>query len=266
MRKLSLDAFTLKLIALISMGVHHTVMVLWKVFPIWVHLPMYVIRGVTFPIMAFFLVEGFRRTSNLKKYMIRLLIFAAIAQIPYMIALGLPTLNIIFSILIGLICLALYDKLYVNERRYVLFTAIFFAILLVSAMITEGGFFGIILIFLYHIIGDEKRRRTLPLVFWGAILVVSSVFTRVSYYLIPEMEEMEALVGVQGVTGLELMLAPYFVFPVAPFILIPLLRSYNGQLGRRAKYLFYAFYPVHFAILAIIALALGLTSFSLFSL
>ena len=39
--KLSLDAFTLKIIAIVSMGVHHTIMILWELFPLWLHLPLY---------------------------------------------------------------------------------------------------------------------------------------------------------------------------------------------------------------------------------
>ena len=108
MKSLSLDTFTLKLIAIISMALHHVVMVLWEVMPLWIHIPAYALRGITFPIMAFFLVEGFRRTSNLKRYMLRLLAFAVVSQIPYALALGTPLwtpLNIIFTILLGLCCL-----------------------------------------------------------------------------------------------------------------------------------------------------------------
>jgi hypothetical protein len=58
----------------------------------------------------------------------------------------------------------------------------------------------------------------------------------------------------------------YFVVPIATFLIIPLLLAYNGERGRRAKYLFYAFYPGHLAILAIIAYALGVTDFSVLGL
>ena len=163
MKQLSLDAFSLKMIAIISMMVHHTAVVMWEVIPFSVHIPLYFLRGVTFPIMAFFLVEGFRRTSNIKKYMLRLLVFALIAQVPYMLALNYFVPNIIFTILVGLICLTLYDKFYVTKTKQELFIFLFIVIILLTSFF-EGGILGPILIFMYHKIKDEKKRRTLPLI------------------------------------------------------------------------------------------------------
>jgi len=234
------------------------VMVLWEIFPIWVHLPLAVIRGVTFPIMAFFVVEGFRRTSNIKRYMLRLLIFGAIAQVPYMLALGLPSLNIIFSILLGLICLAIYDKLFVQKEKKGLFVFLFIVILIVSTFIVEGGLFALMMIFLFHVIKNEKSRRTWPLVLWGAFMILSNLIGRFSLPVI-ETAGLGETIDL-GIVGYEAMLLQYPVFAVGTFLIIPLLRAYNGELGRRAKYLFYTFYPLHFAILAAIAFALGLRS------
>ena len=262
MKQLSLDAFTIKLIAIISMGIHHIVMVLWEIFPIAVHIPMYFLRGIVFPIMAFFLVEGFRRTSNIKKYMLRLFAFAVISQIPYTLALGVFTLNIIFTILLGLICLMLHEKLYVKEQKRTLFFVIFIAILLVSLPFFEGGLVGPLLIFLYHVIKDEKKRRLVPLLVWSGLLIVFSFINRA---VLQTDIFAEAVAGTQGgVMHLELMMSQYFVFPIGTFLVIPLLLAYNGQRGRKAKYLFYSFYPLHWVVLVIIAYSMGLGHFNLF--
>jgi len=267
MKQLSLDAFTLKMIAVISMIVHHTTVVLWEIFPISVHLPLYAIRGVTFPIMAFFIVEGFRRTSNIKKYMGRLLVFALIAQVPYMLASNLFMPNIIFTILLGLICLALYEKLYIQKQKHEIFILLFILIILISSSF-EGGLFGPILIFLFHIIKDEKKRRTIPLIFFGCVMLLMNLVFKIlaAVSTIPEVQEIIAELLAEfpaGYIQLELMLAEYWVFSLGAFAIIPLLRAYNGQLGRRAKYLFYVFYPVHWLILALIAFALGLNDFTI---
>ena len=262
MKSLSLDAFTLKLIAIISMGIHHTVMVLWEIFPIGVHIPMYFLRGVVFPIMAFFLVEGFRRTSNIKKYMLRLFIFALISQIPYVLALGVFMLNIIFTILLGLVCLILHDKLYVKMQKRVLFVLIFITILIASFPFFEGGFIGPLLIFMYHVIKDEKKRRVVPLLVWGGFFIALTFIMRMAFQADELFAETMSKTG--GLGQLEVMMSQYFVFPVGTFLVIPLLLAYNGQRGRRAKYLFYSFYPLHWVILAIIAYAMGLGHFDLF--
>jgi len=256
-KKLSLDAFSLKMIAIVSMGVQHTVMILWEIFPIWVHIPLCVLRGITFPIMAFFVVEGFKRTSNIKKYMGRLFLFGLIAQIPHNLAFGFFTLNIIFTIFLGLVCLMMYDSLYVKKQKRGLFIALFILILLVSN-ITEGAMFGLILIFLFHVVKNEKKRRTLPLIYWGCFTIILSFFFRTLATVFPiDMADMSRAMQ------LETILMQYYVFPIGSFVIIPLLRAYNGERGKRAKYLFYAFYPLHFVILAVIAHLLGLNYLNL---
>ena len=250
-----MDAFTLKMIAIISMGIQHTTWIFWEIIPIWLHIPLYVMRGITFPIMAYFLTEGYRHTSNVKKYMMRLLIFALIAQIPYVFATGIYTLNIIFTILIGLICLEQYENLYVREKRVGLFVAVFLALSIIS-FISEGGMFCIILILLFHLIKDEKNRRVIPLICWGFFMLIPNLIYRVLNFLdmttsvgIMDMLYDVQIIGVQ----VELLMLQFYVFSIGSFLIIPFLNAYNGEIGRNAKYLFYAFYPLHWIVLSLIA-------------
>ena len=54
--------------------------------------------------MCYFLVEGFYYTHSRRKYGERLLIFAGISQVPYMMAFDFSQLNMIFTLFI---CLSL---------------------------------------------------------------------------------------------------------------------------------------------------------------
>ena len=46
------------------------------------------IGRLAFPIFAFMIVEGYFKTSNLKRYVGRLFIFAIISEIPYNLMMG----------------------------------------------------------------------------------------------------------------------------------------------------------------------------------
>lgn len=75
---LSFDAYTLKMIAIVAMVIDHIAVLF---FP---NLIIFRIIGrLTLPIMAFFIAEGYTKTSNAKRYMIRLGLFAIISMIPY---------------------------------------------------------------------------------------------------------------------------------------------------------------------------------------
>ena len=71
----NLDAYKLKWIAIIGMILNHVAIALREVVPFGLQFPLYAVGGLTFPIMAFFVVEGYRHTSNLKRYMLRIFIF-----------------------------------------------------------------------------------------------------------------------------------------------------------------------------------------------
>ena len=88
-----MNSFQLKIIACILMAIDHVGAIM---FP---DIDLYRIIGrLSFPIFAFLLTEGYVHTRNLKKYFIRLFIFAIIPQIPYSLAFGIDILNIFIEL------------------------------------------------------------------------------------------------------------------------------------------------------------------------
>lgn len=104
-------ASTLKFIAILGMTMDHTGIVFGDYLPFWAKIALFAFGGLTFPTMAFLLVEGYKHTSDCKRYALRILLFAVIAQIPFMWAMHSPGLNVMFTLLLGLITLYLYDHM-----------------------------------------------------------------------------------------------------------------------------------------------------------
>jgi hypothetical protein len=49
-------------------------------------------------VMIYFLIEGYFYTKNLRRYMLRLLLFGVISQIPFYMAFRIPALNMLFTL------------------------------------------------------------------------------------------------------------------------------------------------------------------------
>jgi len=108
-----MDAFTLKIIAMITMLIDHTGHLIFGDFSYFNY-----IGRLAFPIFAFQISQGYIHTKDFKKYAFRLAVFALIAQIPFMLFISIITgafftwyLNIFFTLLLGLLAILAYDKL-----------------------------------------------------------------------------------------------------------------------------------------------------------
>ena len=257
----NLDAYKLKWIAIIGMVLSHMAITWWEIIPTWLALPMYASGGLTFPIMAFFVVEGYRHTSNLKRYFLRLLMFGLIALPLHILALGIPMgganptvyplLNILFTIILSLFVLILYDKI----KSRILFWILYIILIVPFSMLFEWWFIGVTMVLLFHIIRNESARRIVPPIFAGVLHFGLALSSMIMVGMVP-IEYMDLLPpGVVFDPGF-VRIMPFFI--VGCLLASLLLFNYNNERGKRMKYLFYVIYPVHFAVLVGVALALGL--------
>ena len=81
--KRGVSSFTLKVVAIVGMTFNHACYIFYPYLPAEALLLLFGFGGLTFPIMAFLLVEGYHHTSNIKRYAGRLLAFALVSQVPY---------------------------------------------------------------------------------------------------------------------------------------------------------------------------------------
>lgn len=252
-----LNAYQLKCLAIVGMFTNHAVIALHEVIPFALQFPLFALGGLTFPIMAFFVVEGYKHTSNLKRYIGRLVIFGVLAQLPYMLAfreMGMR-LNIMFTIILGLLLLLAYDRL----KNRVLFWVLFALALVVSTGF-DWPVIGVIVVILYRVISNESTRRVWPSVAAGIAMLI----TGIPPLFMLNSPQVQAQLEATGVDANFMIVNATFMigcFAAAFFV-----RGFNGERGKQSRWLFYVFYPLHLAVLGAIALALGLTSFWMFGL
>ncbi len=102
-------AFVLKVAAIVGMTCNHVANVFGSELPGGAMVALYSLDGLTFPIMAYLLCEGYRHTSSVRRYAERLAVFAVVSQIPYSLLFG-ATGNVLITLLIGLGMLWLVDR------------------------------------------------------------------------------------------------------------------------------------------------------------
>lgn len=240
MKKLRITAFTLHIIAMGLMLCDH----LWAtVIPgnQW----LTDIGRLAFPIFAFMIVEGFFHTHNRKKYALRLFAFAIISEIPFNLMYGSSMFypyhqNVLWTFLLAFGCMTIIEKV---KKHGVLWKTI-----LVSVFVTlVGALLGLLLMVDYF--------------HFGVLTVMIFYFFR-GHKWYHYAGQLAGLFYINAIlfAGLEYSVTLFgntFSFPqqgLAVLALIPIW-LYNGEQGPRNKviqYCFYAFYPVHMLILALL--------------
>ncbi|MBF2450728.1 TraX family protein [Listeria welshimeri] len=234
-----LDSFHLKIIAIIAMLINH-IGIGFNLFEYSNELYFFteLVGKLTFPIMAFLLVEGFHYTKNVKKYAGRLAIFWIISIYPFHL-LHLanspfsPTElvnNIFFTLLMGLILIILYEKTN-NVFLHVLLVIIFS----LATIMSDWNLFGVLMIFGFYRIKDANLSKIIPPLYTTVIMFVIML---IGYFVSPSSVPISIVISTLGILGT-----------------IPLLLNYNGQRGYSptwVKWGFYLFYPLHMIILVLI--------------
>ena len=210
-----IDRSVLKWIAVLTMVIDHVGAIL---FPdqIW----MRVIGRVAFPIYAYCLAEGFRYTSDYRRYLGRLALFAILSEIPFDLAFyGVPFSfahqNVFFTLTLGLILLWVLERC----REQLLLCAGAFAVLcfLAQALHMDYRAGGLLMVFAFYL----ARQGTSPWIGWG-IFVFINLFGYAG--------------GVQWAAILALL-------PIG---------LYSGKAGKKKQRFFYWIYPLHLLLLWVI--------------
>ncbi|HEY8500423.1 MAG TPA: TraX family protein [Clostridia bacterium] len=235
-----LNGFQIKLIAVITMVIDHTGMIL---FP---GIIMFRIIGrLAFPLFAFFIAEGFRHTRSVNKYLFRLFLCAVLFQIPdwvfgseairrIFISWGwesVPSinyeLNIFATLFLGLAAISLYKKL---KERHIAYSWIAVTVIAAAAQIigADYGAYGVFYIVVFYIAERDIRKMLI-----GGIILHG-------LYAVYEVAFSYASSGIFAFTH---------SIQLWSLLSIGIIALYNGEQGRKMKYFFYLFYPLHMIVL-----------------
>lgn len=129
-------------IAMASMLIDHIGVLFYPNEVIW-----RIIGRLAFPLYAYGIVIGYTHTSNLRKYMIRIVFLAVIAQLPFSFAFQTFQLNIIFTLFFSLIGITLFDKVKNNTFRLI---SIAFLIFIMEYIPMDYGAYSLFLTLFYR--------------------------------------------------------------------------------------------------------------------
>ncbi|OQB14489.1 MAG: TraX protein [Firmicutes bacterium ADurb.Bin193] len=213
----------IKLIAMITMLIDHIGLVL---FPDQIILR--IIGRISLPLFAYQLGIGYIHTKNLKKYMLRLLLFGVGVQLLYSVGIyylrvdrSPGDFNIFFTLALGLAAVYSYDK---GKYIYLLLTIMAPIMLSYIGINPDYGLYGIMLILIMYI---EQKNLIRMAVFITAINLIYCFYS-------PEQSYIQA-----------------FSVMAILFLIKPLYLRFNMP-----NWAFYLFYPLHLAILYLISIAL----------
>jgi hypothetical protein len=270
----------LKLLAIVTMLIDH---IGYMFFP---NETMFrAIGRLAFPIFAYQIAIGYSKTSNLKKYIFRLSLFAVITQIPYSFfnpELKFSSLhyNVLFTFLIATVLLYVYDmgilkiKNFYLDKNYkhllygilLLMLTVFIIILpeiasfMIKGFYIEYGLLGLALVLLFHIFQEKK---------YFAIVSIILLYLLHGYYRVALFNsEYSSALFWRNLFNYKFIwsqlysenrfinLERYYFNARGVLALIPiyLLESIDTSWLRLNKYIAYIFYPAHMTLLVVIAL------------
>ena len=189
-----------------------------------IYQPFRNIGRIAFPIFCFLLVEGYIHTKNKKNYLLRMLLFAFISEIPFNLAISGTIFearyqNIFWELSLGIVLMMIIEKIQKVKGGYILKFSLIVAIVLPGIWMAEQMNFDY---------GDH-----------GIITIVLLYFFR-------NYRNLQLIAG--ALSFLWSYLAIWGFLPIA---------FYNGKRGRQIKYAFYIFYPSHLLLLYLITKVVG---------
>ena len=200
---------------------------------------------IAFPIFAFMAVEGYFHTHNLKKYLLRMLIFAVISEVPFDLMYGGTWFypvhqNVIWTLMMGLVGIHLMETVRKKKSTfvYILVSAIVVILggLLGTLSMVDYYGIGVLTVFIFYFFRGRK---------WWCLLGQMLALYWVNVELLGGLMYPIRLFGME----FELCQQGLALLALLP---IWLYRGRQGYHSKPFQYFCYAFYPVHMLVIVLV--------------
>lgn len=200
---------------------------------------------IAFPIFAFMAVEGYFHTHNLKKYLLRMLIFAVISEVPFDLMYGGTWFypvhqNVIWTLMMGLAGIHLMETVRKKKSTfvYILVSAIVVILggLLGTLSMVDYYGIGVLTVFIFYFFRGRK---------WWCLLGQMLALYWVNVELLGGLMYPIRLFGME----FELCQQGLALLALLP---IWLYRGRQGYHRKPFQYFCYAFYPMHMLVIVLV--------------
>lgn len=202
------------------------------------------IGRLAFPIFAFMIVEGYFHTKNLKKYVIRLLLFAILSELPFNLMMGSRLFypihqNVLWSFLISIGLIHWNEKVRAKKlwlRILVALTTIVIAY--VGGIITFVDYYnaGILMVLTFYFFRGKKWWKYL-----GQLLCLWYINCEILGGLGKDFNIFGRVIFVERQAIALLSLIPIWLYS-----------GKQGYYNKKMQYIYYFFYPAHMLLLCMI--------------
>lgn len=138
----------MQLIAMITMLIDHIGLLFFPGEVLW-----RIIGRIAFPIYAYALVQGHVHTSDYRKYAIRLLLIAALSQIPYQLAFDTNGLNVVATLFVSSLVLRMLDSAKPGPLSAVIIAGV---CVIMEVLPFDYGAYGLLLVLIFKYAGQGK--------------------------------------------------------------------------------------------------------------
>ena len=199
---------------------------------------LHIIGRLTAPIMFFFICEGFYYTKNLKKYILRLFLFAIISHFAYCFAFGINYIpfssgnifnqtSIMWSLAWSVVALYIIYKTNLKEwQKWIL-------IILINIITFSSDWSCIAVMSILSMYSNRGnlKKQIISMSFWILIYAI------ISYLFVSKI---------------------YGLITLGVLLVYPLLKVYNGKKGKLnwMKWFFYIYYPLHLIVIGILRITI----------